>query len=248
MNAIRMGLLKADGRGGYEEVRTAAGAQRTYSTVESERQEAHQAALAEVNEQQALTTAGVFNGDEDALWQTHISPIPEHAFRATAASMTNAVVLGQSFDTAASTLARATGMDREKAYEAIELAANLQDRIVSRAVAKVGVTGEHLETFYDHCRDNPGKLANALHYLLHGRDVSHFQTLAREYVARAERLDLQSHSAGTKGREAPRGPAVLNEDAFKAAGFQTSRTRQGVLMVKHGAGGRWVPAADVVGA
>lgn len=131
------------------------GAPRTLATVEAEKAAAAQRDAHELAQQQAEMVSGVFNANEDAIWRGEMSQIPEHAPRAVAASTTNATALGADFSGAATTLSKEGGIDPAEAERIVSIAYDLQERIVARAVAKVGVQADQLGAFYDHIRSDP---------------------------------------------------------------------------------------------
>ena len=249
--ALKAGLIKETAPGVYADATTAEGAQRTLETVQAEHQQAERAQQAQQEQQQAVDNEGIFNAEEDAAWRADMADIPEHAFNSAAASVTNAVVLGTDLSSAAETLSRETGLEPLQAAEVVDNATWYFTQIVARAVEKVGVGEEQREAFFADCRDNPGKLNNALSYLLHGRDPSQFQAMAREWLARGERVaqvDNDRRAAETSGRpgiDAEVAPG-MSEETLRAAGFETSVSRQGVLMVKRGPNGKWVAASALL--
>ena len=93
-----------------------------------------------------------------------------------------------------------------------------------------------------------------MQYLIAGRDVSQFQQLARDFLARTERLDSQAatrtaargDSSDRKGSASAAQALGIDEAALKAAGFDTSTTRQGVLVVRKGPQSKWIPATELL--
>ncbi|WP_119156978.1 hypothetical protein [Caldimonas tepidiphila] len=239
--AVREGLLKETAPGIYADALTSTGQQRTLETVQAEQQQAAHEQRQALEEQQVADSAGIFNPQEDAAWQADMESIPEHAFRSTMAGVVNAVTLGTDFSGAVDALVRDAAMEPAQATEVVENAYWAQEQIVARALAKVGISEDMKEAAYTDFQQNPGKLQNALHYLLHGRDVSHLQQMGRDWLDRTQR------QAASKGPERPTAsPASGLEGTLQAAGFETSTSPQGVLLIKTGPSGKWVPAADVL--
>lgn len=113
----------------------------------------------------------------------------------------------------------------------------------STAMAQAGLQGEQLQAFYEAARANPARLTDALMHLVHGGDSSRFVGWGREFAGDTSRRTTVDRAS--RGEQVE--PPVFDEDAMRAAGFDTSRTHGGVLMVKpRGTKGRWVPAADVL--
>lgn len=243
--AERMGLIKADGRGGWEDVRGTDGTQRTHSTVEAEKQQLlHQQ---DTLQQQAThsDTEGVFSESEDEHWRTTVGAVPEHVFRPVLASMTNAVVLGEDFDTATRRLVQDSGMEPDQAAGVVNTAAQLQQNIVDRALEKVGLSGEALEAFYVAARNDPRRLGNALQYLMHGRDVSHFQQWGREFAATRERRATVEQAR--QGTPHDASAVTTQSRVLEAAGFTVSKDSAGVPVARRD-NGAWRRVSDILSA
>jgi hypothetical protein len=189
--AVREGLIKSDGRGGWQDVTNDHGQQRTIATVATEAAQQAQQIEAQQAREQRQATEGVFVPEEDAQWQAEMADVPDPAFRSTMALVTNAVVLGQSLDAAAARLSQETGMDPDAAMQKVITAGGLQQRIVDRALGKLGLEGEALEAFYTEATNEPARLQNAIHHLMHARDVRPFQQMGREFVEKVLRLQGQ---------------------------------------------------------
>jgi hypothetical protein len=177
--AIREGLLRRNAAGHLEAVHNgpAPGASLVAAFGQQEAAQGHQ------QEAQGDALAGVFSPEEDAAWAQTFSEVPEHAFNSGASGLVKALTLGEDFEGAALNVARGAGMDPAKAAELVDYAYEAQRAIVDRAIANVGIGEDQREAFYEFCRDNPGQLGNALQHLIHGRDVSHFQRMARSWAA-----------------------------------------------------------------
>jgi hypothetical protein len=187
--ALREGLLRRGASGSLEDARGS-----TSQTSESKTapqgadlstQQNAQAQADALAEAQALK--GVFDAKEDRQWAHTFEAIPEHAFNGASASMVKALTFGEGFEGAANNLARSTGMDPSAAMELVEYGYSAQRAIVDRAIANAGVPAAEQEAFYAYCVENPGKLQEAIGRLMHGRDVSKFQALARSWIARQQR-------------------------------------------------------------
>lgn len=243
--AERMGLIKADGKGGWEAVRGTDGSQRTLSTVEAEEQKQLQQQDTVRQQVSRIDTEGVFLDSEDAQWRTTMEAVPEHVFGPVMASMTNAVLLGGDFDTATRRLVQDSGMEPDQAAEVVNTAAQLQQNIVDRAMEKVGLSGEALEAFYEAARNDPRRLGNALQYLMHGRDVSHFQQWGREFAATVERRAAVEQARQGPLQGASASGSALQSKVLEAAGFTVSKDSSGVSMARHG-NGAWRRVSDIL--
>jgi hypothetical protein len=180
--AIRENLLRRGPGGVLEEVKGSQGQQQNLAdkdaaAAERLKLEQHAAELT-----QAEVLEGVFSETEDAQWREAFSDVPEYAMTATGSRIVNALMLGTDFEGVYKGLVQDTGMEPAKAAEAVELAFSLQTAIVHRAVAKVGVTEQHRDAFFESLRDQPNHLGNALQRLIHTRDVGPFQQLARQWA------------------------------------------------------------------
>jgi hypothetical protein len=180
--AIRENLLRRGPGGVLEEVKGNQGqsqnlADKDAAAAERQKLEQHAAELT-----QAEALEGVFSETEDAQWREAFSDVPEYAMTATGSRIVNALMLGSDFEGVYKGLVQDTGMEPAKAAEAVELAFSLQTAIVHRAVAKVGVTEQHRDAFFESLRDQPNHLGNALQRLIHTRDVGPFQQLARQWA------------------------------------------------------------------
>lgn len=236
--AVKMGLLTETAPGVYADAKTADGAQKTLETVQAEQQQLQKQQAQEQAGEQAAALEGVFSGEEDAAFAADMQAVPEHAFRAAMASGVKAMVLGQDLTEAAARLSQETGMDPSLAAEKVDDVVWYFESIVSRAVEKVGVGEADRVAFFEDCRGNPGRLQNAVYMLMHGRDPGPFMQMGQEWALRNKRT-------GGNDSAAPAAP-VMSEANLRAAGFETSTSRQGVLMVKAGANGKWVPAGELV--
>jgi hypothetical protein len=197
---------------------------------------------------------GIFDVQEDAAFVAEFADVPSHAFRSAMAAATNAMVLDADLDKATLILARDGGMEPAAAAEKLTNGIWAMQRIVERAIAKVGLGEEQHAAFHEHLMANPGQYMNAIQYLTAGRDVSHFQNLARSFLeatARRSQVELDRNAAASVGRPGSSkdtaGVPGLNEESLRAAGFQTSTRTDGTLMLKAAGGnGPWVPAADLL--
>ena len=234
--AIREGVLKRGPGGVLMDVRTASGEQATLTTQEQEQEQ-----RAEANEsQKGPDTSGIFDKTEDDAFAQEVADIPESAFTSTMAAAVKAMTFGDDDTSAINRLATSTGLDPAAAAEKVENVKWYFQNHADRAIAKVGVSEDQREAFYDSLRQNPGKLHEAIQFLVHGRDPSRFQEAASDWLAKQGR-----HAAHRQGGQ-PAQTSTPNAAMFEAAGFKTSVARDGTLMVSSG-GGRWVPAADVMG-
>ena len=230
--AVRDGLIREVAAGVYEDVRTADGAQRTLAMNAAERQQA-----------QPAPSSSAYSADEHALWGEALAGVPEAAVDAAVAGMARAIAEGSSLEGVAQRLAQNTGMRPDEAAQRIEQAAQVQEMALERAMAQAGLEGEQLEAFYDAARANPGRLTDALMHLVHGGDSRRFVGWGREFAGDTSRRAASDRAS--RGEQVE--PPVFDEDTMRAAGFDTSRTHSGVLMVKpRGTKGRWVLAADVL--
>lgn len=187
--ALKEGLVREVAPGVYQDSRQSQAVQLPGQQLAQPAQLPGQQGPAEAHQaqDQAADLQGVFNAEEDAAWQAEFADVPEHAFNAAAAGAVVAVTLGRDLSTAAASLARDTGMELAKAVEKVENGVWAQRQIVDRALSKVGMQPDQLEAFYEAAQQNPNKLQSAIHYLLHGRDVSQFQQLGREWLAKTAR-------------------------------------------------------------
>jgi len=193
--AIREGLLRRGPGGVLEEVKGSQGTPQNLSEKQAEETERQQLEQQAAEQAQAEALEGVFSEAEDAQWREAFADLPEHAVTASGSRIVNALVLGTEVENAYKGLSQDTGLDPAKAAELVEHAFNLQAAIVDRAVAKVGVTSQLKGAFFESLRDQPGQLGNALQRLIHARDVTPFQQLGREWIARQERLAAQEKGA-----------------------------------------------------
>lgn len=125
---------------------------------------------------------GVFNAQEDEDWNAAIEPLSQHAYDATAASVTVAILSGaNNLDKAAANLAEQAAISPELAKQFVAEGTAMYTRIVNKEVAKAGVDDK--EGFYEWLRQSKGRaLQSAIQSLTQGRDVSQFRTLAAEYA------------------------------------------------------------------
>lgn len=170
--AVRLGLIRPRLGGGYEDVANQA--------------EAREAALAEPQEvPQEDPGAGLFSAAEDHAYAQLIDPLPQHAYDGALASMVAAVAHGKGTeDAAAAQLSEAAGIEPTQAAEMVAAAHAHYSRVVARALAPLGLTGDHLAAAYVHMQTKePARLQDAIQRLTHGRDVGGFKVLAQSYLA-----------------------------------------------------------------
>lgn len=241
--AVQEGLIREVAQGVYADATTADGKQRTAQTVQAEQQQAYQQQQLQQQQQQAADNAGIFDPDEDAEFAAEFASVPDHTFRSAMASMINTVATGGDFTRAAATLAREAGVGHERAAEMVGVAHEAQERIVSRALAKVGIGEDMKQAAYASFREEPGKLLNAMHYLMHGRDVSQFQDMGRAWLAKTQRH--AASNGGSSGSPAAH-PAAQAEALMRQAGFETRTTSNGVPMIRRG-NGPWVTVNELSG-
>lgn len=229
--AVKEGILRQTAPGIYEDVKSSTGQQVTLASVEGSQQ------------QPAGQPSAVFTSADDAMWGEALAGIPEGAVDATVAGMTSAIANGTSMDSVVRRLVQNTGMEPHEAEQRIEQASQVQEAALERAMAQAGLQGAELQSFYDAARENPARLTDALMHLVHGRDASRFIAWGREHAGHTERRasaerDSQGQHMQATGSE---------ESVLSAAGFQTSRTRAGILVVRPaGSNGKWVPASDLM--
>lgn len=186
--AARMGIIRKDPNGNYQDVKTAEGKQQTFGTLDAQAKQDQAKQASDAASEQAEQQAGIFNQAEDAAFVTDMADIPDHAFRAAAAGVTRAITLDGDLDHTARRLASESGMEPAQASEVIARGIGYYEAAVNRAVAKVGLyAGPQREAFYDDLRNDPARMGNAVQFLMHGRDASHFQALAREWMEAKER-------------------------------------------------------------
>jgi hypothetical protein len=221
--AVREGLVRAIPGGGFEDVTTPDGAQRTLATAEGER-EADAQEQAKAAERHATENAAFIDSEDEQLWQEDIESLPQHAYDGAVSSVVAVVAVGQgSLEDTAKSLSAATGMEPSLALEYVEQGIAKEERVVARVLAKAGISENQKEAAYQFFREQPQKLQNAIQMLTHQRDVSAFKELAVAYRV-ANPGDLS---------------------AFKAAGFETAVDRtDGTVMLKRG-GGNWVRASEL---
>lgn len=170
--AVRMGLIRPRLGGGFEDSAAQA--------------ETAAAALAEPQEApQADPGAGLFSETEDRAYAQMIDPLPQHAYDGAVASMVAAVAHGHgSEEAAAAQLAEAAGIEPGQAAEMVAAAHAHYSRVVARALAPLGLTGDSLGAAYAYMQaKEPAKLQDAIQRLTHGRDVGGFTMLAHSYLA-----------------------------------------------------------------
>lgn len=181
--AILMGVLK---RGhGLEEV--SHGTQAAPQAPQQGHQQVTQqeAQQAPQQGQQADANEGVFDPAEDAAFAREMDAIPEHVYSSALGAGVRDVVFDGDFKAAAARLVEA-GTEPAQAAEHVENARWYFQQMTDRAIAKVGVGDDLREAFYADLRQDMGKLQNAIGYLTRGKDVSHFQAAAREWMARRD--------------------------------------------------------------
>lgn len=228
--AVKEGIVRQTGSGTYEDVKSPTGQQVTLASVEGSQQ------------QPSAQSSEVFTPADDALWGQALAGVPGHAVDSAVAGIANAVANGTDMDSVVRRLVQNTGMNPAEAAQRIEQAAQVQEAALERAMAQAGLQGEQLQAFYDAARANPARLTDALMHLVHGRDASRFIAWGREHAGNTERRASSNRNPQGQNVAAP----VFDEATFRAAGFETSHTRAGVLMVKPaGTNGRWVAASDL---
>jgi hypothetical protein len=211
--AIKEGLLVRDAAGNLQD---APDAQQVQAMQQAPQEE----------QAQGDAGAGVFDPEHDSIWNEAIQPLPQPAYDAAVASGI-AAVLGQG-DTqqTAKALAANAGLEPEQAIEFVEAGIGMYTQVVERALAPLGIDGERRDQAYEYFRSQPAKLQDALQRLLHGRDVSGFTELAKNF--RVSNPDQRQLSA------------------LKGAGFEVRVDREsGDLLARLGQGG-WQRAADLL--
>lgn len=180
--ALKEGVLVRGPGGVLQDARTADGQQKTAATQQAEQQATPQA------QQQAAADElhGVFNQQEDAAFAAEMGTVDQHAYNSAIGAGIKDMVLGGDFASAAGRLVE-NGVEPGKAAEQVENARWYFQQITDRAVTKAGLNEAQREAFYADLRNQPGRLQNALQYLTRGRDVSHFQAYAREWLDQQQR-------------------------------------------------------------
>lgn len=209
--AVRMGLVRLE-NGRYVDVVTPDGKPATLVQEQASQ------------EIQADPGAEFFYPNDDADWAHDIEPIPQHAHDAAVASMVNVIAHDTgSFEDTAKALAVNAGIDPTLAADYVQSGRVMFQQVVDRAMAKEGLTGSRLDEAYEAMRKDPRQLQQALQGLLHGRDVSGFVALARDFK-RSSPGDLKP---------------------LQAAGFETHVDQvTGDVLVKR-PGGDWRKASDL---
>jgi hypothetical protein len=209
--AEREGLIRRNAAGHYEDVAVAA-------VAEAARQGLQPGAAEQPTED---PSAGAIDAEEEALWAQDIEPLSQPGFDRATASAVGLIAHGTgSVEDIADNLARSEGIDPALANEYVSEGIAMGQRIVDRALAPLGLTGDRLAQFYEAVKQQPAKLQDALQRVAHARDVGGFTALAAEWKAQTADLSV-----------------------WKAHGFQAAVDPQtGDVLVQRGTG-PWVKAS-----
>ncbi len=173
-------------------------------------------------EQQPEVPAYIDTEDE-ALWAEDIAPLPQHSYDAASASAIAAILQGESFEGTTRRLAESAQLTPELAADFVNEGYAKGRRMVDRALAPLGLSGDRLEQFYEAARERPQELQEAMQRVWYANDASGFQAMATAWKVQ--------------------NPGNLS--VFRNGGFETHVDREsGDLMLRR-PGGSWVRAADL---
>jgi hypothetical protein len=209
-HAVRDNLIRQIAPGVYEDVRSSDGTQRTLEHVEAEQQAGQQ--------QQQAERAEYVDPQEEADWAADIADMPQVAYDVASASAIGAILRKDGFADTAKSLAQNANISPELATQYVEEGFAKGRRMVDRALAPMGLSGDRLAAFYQAAGERPHELQDAMQRLWWQNDASGFKAMAVAWKV-ANPGDLS---------------------VFHKAGFETHVDRDtGDVMVKRGSG-PWV--------
>lgn len=221
--AVRDGLVRPRVGGGWEDVTSPTGEQRTLAAVEAE-QQAATAAVQQEDGNKAAEAAEFIDAEDEKLWAEDVAPLRQDAHDSALASAIGVVALGVgSFEDTARSLAKSQGIDPALALDYVEQGAAMHERTVARILAKEGISDARKEEAYEHFRSQPAKLQDALQKLVYSNDATAFRAMATSFKA--------SNPGDTS--------------MYTKAGFEVHTDRQsGEVLIKR-EGGNWVKASEL---
>lgn len=159
-SAQRAGLIELDASGNWRDTADRVG------NVQRLAEETGQAPQQPQEPQQATNEA--FSVEEMQEWGRVIDPIPQSSYDAAVARAIDVAVTGKADGMAriASALASTAGMDAGQASEVIQAGLAIYQRAADRALGRIGLAGEDLQSFYSHVRSDPAMLRNAVQQLV----------------------------------------------------------------------------------
>jgi hypothetical protein len=166
-SAARAGLIEPDGRGGWRDVANQAAA---VAAVEASTRPEEAPEEPQVGE--------TFDKKDLSLWAEDIAPLDQQVYDSAVSRAMEAAATGQGLEHVAVQLAKSAGMDPALAAEYVQAGTAMYQRATDKALARMGISGQELQEFYAHLRqEQPGNLRHALQKLALQHDTSEFKKL-----------------------------------------------------------------------
>lgn len=139
---------------------------------------------ASATEDQAASAAAIDRVDQ-ADYQRLADPISQDSWdHATAGAIGEFVSGRMDFEHASKALAASNGIEPTEALDIISEGVAYQERIVARAVAPLGLTGDRKDAFYEAVKADPRAMQDAMQRLVHFGDTGGFRELAETFIRR----------------------------------------------------------------